>query len=180
MQHTLIPLRDRRRLYHEYYVRAIAVFIFTLAVSVVIGAAALFPAYIQAWFFNHSAQNEVSLAKSNKTDESLEKIKAELSSDNALLTVLTSEQKNVKFSPIIKSVIGVRGSVRITSFVINMTTATTTMITLTGIAPTRADLIAFRGRLEVLIPGNKINIPIDQLAKNINTPFTLKFSKPTP
>ena len=75
---------------------------------------------------------------------------------------------------------GARGSARITSFVLNQMNTAAVVITLKGTAPTRDDLIALRGRLEGLMPGTKVEIPIDQLAKTADLEFTLKFSKQLP
>ncbi len=180
MQHTLIPLKDRQRLHREYAIRTVAVFFFALAASVVVGVVALFPAYIQAWFYDRAARDAASVVREEKTDESLGKIKTELSTDAKLLAVLADRQVDVKFSDIMRSLMGARGSARITSFVLNQMNTAAVVITLKGTAPTRDDLIALRGRLEGLMPGTKVEIPIDQLAKTADLEFTLKFSKQLP
>lgn len=180
MQHTLIPLKDRRRLHREYVIRVVITSLFALAVSVAVGAVALFPAYIQAWFYNDAAQSAVAVAREEKADESLEKIKAALSADSKLLKALDSGQDDIRFSGIAGSLAKARGQTRIISFAFSRTGSTTVAVTLKGIAATRGDLIALRGRLEGIMPGTRIEVPIDQLAKNTNLEFTLKFSKQIP
>jgi len=180
MQHTLIPSIDRKKLHREYVIRTVTVSFYTLVISVVVGIAALFPAYLHGQFYYTLAQNAVDVAKSTINGESYEKIKNDLLIDSKLLAVLSKNYNEPRFSKITASLVNVRGPVSITAFNISKSDDQTLSIGIKGFAPTRNELIAFKQRLELLMPGTKIEIPIEQLAKNINPAYSLNFSKKIP
>lgn len=177
MQHTLIPYKDRRRLHREYILRVITVAIFGATLAVLVGMVAMFPAYIRAWFYNYAAQNAASVAKLSKPDASLELARTELARDGKLLSAASASLAEVMYSDIVKSLLSSRGRVSITNFSVTQTDPDGVSINIKGIAPTRDDLIAFKGRLEAIIPGTRIEIPIDQLARNTNLQYNLRFAK---
>lgn len=177
MQHTLIPLPDRKRLHREYVVRAATVLIFALSVSVLVGTIALFPAYVKALYYNRALQNDISSEEQLKLDDSLKKVKAELAADSRLLTALASSTVEIRFSRILTEVISARERVSITAFSVRQTDQRSVAITIKGIAPSRDDLLAFRSRLEKLMPDTTIDVPIAQLAKNVDPPFEWNFVK---
>jgi len=180
MQHTLIPLRDRKRLHREYTIRLLTASVAALTLATAFGAAALFPSYLRAFMYSQSAENQISALRANKVDKNLDDIKSELLKDQDILNALSQWQANQRISTIIKSIVSVRGKSRISSMVVSHIDDKKTSVAIMGISPNRDELLTLRARLETLVPDTKIEIPIDQLAKNINPEFKLSFTINTP
>ena len=49
-----------------------------------------------------------------------------------------------------------------------------------GIAPTREALVSYKNRLEGLTIGNKVELPISELAKSKDIRFSLRFTRTLP
>ena len=180
MHHTLIPLAERKRLHREYYMRVTIVSVVAISCAIIVGVAALFPAYIRAWFDRYAAQGAVAAVRSTaNADKQLNAAKAELGSDNMLVTTLVADEQP-RFSDLVRSIAAVRRSVLIAGFSFAFADAKTISVTLSGVAPTRDDLLSFKARLEAAFPGTKIDIPISQLAKSSNIQYSLKFNLQTP
>lgn len=177
MQHTLIPYADRKRLHREYFTRVVIVSLFMLCVATVVGSGALFPAYLRAWLSNRAAESAISTGKNAKADTLLAEINKQLVDDEKLVEFATTKIGSVQFSDVIRGLISVRGRSSISAFSITRTDAKTFQIAIAGSSPNRDELIALKNRLEMLIPGNKIDLPIEQLAKNSNIPFSLQFTE---
>ncbi len=175
MQHTLIPLKDRQRLHREYIIRAMIVTVFAVAVSIVVGVGALFPAYVKALFYSRVAKADLAIEQGNKASEDLQKAKAKLDTDSKLLFALASSTSEIRFSSLVRSVVSARSHVSITRISFNQIDPKAVSVTLKGVAPTRDELLSFKTRIETSLPGTKIDIPIDQLAKSINTAYDWKF-----
>ncbi len=179
MQHTLIPFKDRKRLHREYVLRVLAVALFAFSVSMIVGVVAMFPAFIRGQFYSGAAQGSINEIKETQADRDISDIKGRLAADGKLLAAL-SVGVPTAYSDVVRSLVSVRGAVEILSFKLDRPDAKSISISIKGTAPTRAELIMLKGRLEVLMPGTKVDIPIDQLARNINPSFDLRFVKQLP
>ena len=177
MQHTLIPYADRQRLHREYYVRVAIVTLCLVAVAIIIGAGALFPAYLKAWLSNRAAETYSAAARNSKANSTLDDANKELIADQALVDILATHTNEPDFSTVIRSVISVRGNSMINGMNLSRGDAGTIQIAVTGVSPTRDDLLALKSRFESTIPGVKIDLPIEQLAQSTNVPFSLQFSE---
>lgn len=177
MQHTLIPLVDRKRLHREYYVRFVTVLLSILACSVIVGAGALFPAYIQAWLTRNNTESMFTMVKNLKREAGVDMANKQLSRDSILIQALSKDAQTVYFSDIVRSIISRKQDVVINSFNVSQGEGKKIAIAITGIAPTRDELLAFKGRLESLMPGTTIDVPISQLARSTNVPFSFQFIK---
>ena len=180
MHHTLIPLAERKRLHREYYLRVTVVSVVAISCALLIGAASLFPAYIRAWFDHYAAQGAIATVRgADSSDKALNAAKSELGADNLLVTTLAADEQP-RFSDLVRSITAVRRSVTVESFSMQYAGTKTVSVALSGLAPARDDLLSFKSRLEAAFPGTKIDIPIGQLAKSSNIPYSLKFDLQTP
>lgn len=164
-------------MHREYFLRATIVFLCVLTGAVVVGMAALFPADIRARLANGEALKAISTAKKSNSLANLDDAEKRLSQTNALLTALGAGSSQVRFSSVIRSIVDIRSSVVLSSFSMSREGTTTVSVTLQGVAPTRNDLLAFKGRLEALSPGSTVDLPISILAKNTDVHFSLKLTE---
>lgn len=176
MRNTLIPADKKILLHREYHERAIAVALMALTLSVVIGSAAVFPAFVKAWLAKREALSAVTAARSGEAQSSLTSALNELSADGSLVDTLYADAFAPSFSAAIGVIIAQKGPVSISSISIAMTATSSMAVVLNGTAPTRNDLIAFQSRLEGLAPGLAVNLPINELAKSVDIPFAIQVS----
>lgn len=157
--------------------RVAVVSIVALAVAVFIGCAGLFPAFIRSVEDSNAAADAVTAdAKSNVADSALTTAKAELAAANILVTTLAADANQPSFTDVVRAVVSVSNGVAVSGLDISSSDPKTVSVIITGNAPTRDSLLAYRTRLEKLFVGTKIDIPIADLAKNSNLGINLRFA----
>jgi hypothetical protein len=180
MQHTLLPLHERITLRREYRIRAAIVLCFTLSLVGLIGIASFFPAFLKASTEARSAQNEAAILQKNKKDSGLTSIQQTVAQSQKLLSTLGGKVSGTKMSAIIESIVSMRNNVRLTSINVTQTGTTTATIVMQGVAPTRDALLSFKNRLESAVPGNKVELPVSELAKSTNVEFSMRLTENLP
>lgn len=180
MQHTLIPLQERKALRREYRLRAAIVLCFMLSFAGLIGIVSLFPAYISMSVKERSELDAVAALKKQKDVSGMATVEGTLKADAALLGSALPLSKGTMPSAVIESVVAARGPVRISALTIGGGGDDPFDVSIQGVAPDRDTLLAFQSRLEALAPGNKAVLPINQLAKNSNIPFSIELSEKLP
>lgn len=148
-----------------------------VSLSVIIGAAALFPAYIKAWLADRSAEAQIASARTVKSEAGVDEASQQLKLTSELLATAKDGLGEAQYSDLIRSLIGAKHNVTIISFNLNKPDDKTAEISIHGNAPARDDLLAFKARLESLLPGTSIDIPIEQLARSTNVQFSLQFTQ---
>lgn len=147
-----------------------------LSVAVIVGVAGLMPAYVSAWSADNIALSNLAAEKGIKADSGLSDIQKQLNSDQKLLTAVSSGVGKADLSGLIQRVTSVRSTVQIDSFSVSRQTDSSVAMTINGQAPTRADLLSFKSRLEALATSTTVVLPIDELAKSTDVPFTMRIT----
>ena len=176
MLHTLLPPIERKSLRHEYRLRTLTVLLFTLSVAGVIGIGSLFPAFIRAMTERAAAEQELALIKKQKDLSGLTAIQQQVAIGQKLVALLSLNSGRALLSSVVENLTQDRGQVRISSLAVDYISTTTAEATIQGVAPTRDVLLSFKSRLENDNPGSKVELPVSELAKSINIPFSVKIS----
>ena len=180
MQHTLLPATERRALRREYRVRVLIVLCFMASLAGLIGIGSLFPTFMRASLEEQSTLSVIASLKKVKDDSGMTKIEGELADDEALLAALEKHIGTALLSSVVEDAISARGSLQLTSFSLNRASTSTVVVVLQGTAQTRDALLAFKSRLESRVPGTKVELPISELAKSSDIPFSLRVTEPLP
>jgi hypothetical protein len=178
MQHTLISPIERRKLRREYHVRAWIIMLFSLSVAGVIGVGSLVPAFMRATIEEKTALDAIAVLEKNKKESGVVDLEQELVADKLLLATLTDGSDQMLLSSEIQDLIEIRGTVRLTSFVLERIDKNQTKIIIQGIAPTRETLLSFKNRIETTVPGTVTTLPISQLAKSTQIQFSMEIIRP--
>ena len=178
MYHTLLPEPEHLVLHREYHVRLAAALCLALASALVVGICALFPAFLRASVAERGALDTVAAAKviGNSADAS----SAELSADGKLLSAAASGRGAPRFSDAVSGIIGARSHIALTSVSLDRAGSSTISAVLSGVAPTRDELISFKSQLQDLSPGADVDLPIDELAKSSDIQFSMRFTEQLP
>lgn len=174
MQHSLLPSKERATLRREYRVRVVIVFCFLLSVSGLIGAGTLFPSFL---FAVDEKNTQIALLESIKKDDqdvTVTKLELGFQRDNKIIQALSQESKVPRPSTTIQSVISVRGTVTLNSISVQTPVADALEVVIQGVAPNRDTLLAFKTRLEELVPGGSVELPVSDLAKSKNVSFSMR------
>jgi hypothetical protein len=180
MKYTLLPPIEKRMLKREYHVRLAVVCCFLVAVSGIIGIVTLIPALTHSYLEEKNQLSAIASIKKGKDQDGTSALTAKLASDAALLNILSENKGGEKNSFIIGSIVALRGINHLTSIAIDRIGSSTVSITLQGNAPTREGLLTFKKHLEDLSPGNKVDLPVSELAKSTNIQFSLKLNQQLP
>jgi hypothetical protein len=177
MQHSLLPTKERSILRREYRIRVLIVFCFLLSVSGLIGVATLFPSFLFA-----VDEKKVQLAllesiKKNDEDITVTKLELGFQKDNKIIQALSHESKTPRPSTTIQSIISVRETVTLNSISVNAPIVDALEVVIQGMAPNRDTLLAFKSRLESLVPGGTVELPVSDLAKSKHIPFSMRITQ---
>ncbi|MCL5781790.1 MAG: hypothetical protein M1459_00275 [Patescibacteria group bacterium] len=172
MRHTLLPIQDRKALRHDYTARFVTTLCLFLSLAAVIGAVALLPAYIHARNMEQSELAMVQSLQSNNDKSGLSNIENELKSDAATIKKASGSTGSSAMSDAVKELIALRGKVRIVSFAYNPQPKVMSMV-IQGIAPTREELVVFKDRIQNSISGASVELPLSQLTKSSDIPFSV-------
>ncbi len=170
MHHSLLPEKNSAAIHHEYRIRMLTVFLTALTISIFIGVAIYTPTFIGAYVVEGVNSNRsVTLKKAH--DPELLRMKNEITQTSKLIDSSLSMVDKDSFSDIIEMISSQRGKVILNSFVFNRQ-ATTTILLIKGISPTREELINFKDRLNQE-PRFSANLPVSDLTKSTNINFSM-------
>ncbi len=177
MQHTLLPIKERTNLRREYRTRVVIIFCFLLSLAGLIGAATLFPSFIFALNEEQSQIELLESLKKNKDESGVTTLELDFQRDNALINALSVTSKVPRSSVTIQSIVGVRKEVKLKSVVVDTPTEDSLSIVIQGVAPNRDTLLAFKIRLEELVPGGSVELPVSDLAKSKDLQFSMRITQ---
>jgi len=180
MQHTLLPIQERKTLRHEYRLRVAIVLCFMLSFAGLIGIGSLLPSYIAMSAKERTELDAVAALKKQKDTSGIGDIEGTLKADSALLNSASPLVQGTLPSAVVESVVSARGPVLLTSLMVASTDGSSFDVSIQGKAPDRSSLLAFQNRLEALAPGNKAVLPISELAKNSDIPFSIELTEKLP
>jgi len=177
MYFNVLPAETKKSLKNEYHLRLATVSLFAVAVVFGITAISLVPSLI---LVSTKEQHEI------VRYEILQKLKAENSSVAAILEINSTQTKLVAIeqadapylpSDLIEKVYAVRPSnVDITSVSLSSAPLGKSIISISGVAATRGDLVNFESSLGKTEPFTKVDLPISTLAKSSALTFTISVS----
>lgn len=177
MRHTLLPLQERIVLRREYYKRIILVFCLTFSLATFVGMAFLAPTFIRAL----STEREVGGDNTNITNGSgntdLKNARQSFARSLVMMNSLKEGVGSPRISDLVNDVVDIRETVRFTSFTATKVSTTTFTMVVQGVSPTRNALLAFKSNFESMAVGNKVDLPVSELAKSSNIQFSLKLNK---
>jgi hypothetical protein len=178
MQHTLVTPVERKRLRHEYHVRAWILMLFVLSVGGIVGVASLLPAFLRGSLEERLQLNAIASLEKNKQASGVVNIEQELIADKLLLATLVEGSDRMFMSTEIQDLSAMKGTVKITSLALERKSDGSVRIIVQGVAPTRESLTAFKTKVENSVLGTQINLPISQLAKSTNIQFSMEIIRP--
>ena len=173
MRHTFTPKSQRALLDREYRARAAATLAIAMASAAVIGIVSLLPAFISVSATEKSALETIAADKTGSSTDA-EATQSELSAAGSLVSLLSSNRGAPRLSDAIRQISSVRSNISLYSFSIDRDGTGSIVAVVQGMAPTRAELISFQGRLENLAPGASVELPISELAKSSNIDFSIR------
>jgi diacylglycerol kinase family enzyme len=176
MNYTFLPQIERLKLKREYRTRALVVGLFILSTAMIIGTISLFPTYIDSKLQENSELAKIAEITKTNDANGLEEIKRELAFDNALLSFAEKTVSGNYYYEIISNIILAKGSIKIGSISVTDFSTTTISFTIQGNAPTREGLTSYKNRLESTMPGSMAEVPLSDLAKSKDIPFSIKFT----
>ncbi len=177
MNYTFLPYSEQRDIKRDYRVRAAIVFLFFLSVAFMAGIASLFPAYIHASVEKGFHLRAVAALRQTSGAAALASAEQSLASSTALMSALSASVTPGPFSQAVEDIAAARGNMSLNSFEVSRSGASGLSISIQGFAPTRDSLIAFKGRLNDLSPGITVTLPVSELAKDANIPFSIQITE---
>ncbi len=161
----------------EYRVRVAVVFLFFISTAFIVGVGSLFPAYIYSALEERLHLNQVAAFKKTVDASAITVIQNKLSNSSVLLGAVSDTLQQNIFSTMINSVVALKGNVMINSLGLEQPTPDVMTIDIVGVAPTRSDLLSFKGRLQGLSSKETVDLPISTLAKDKDVVFSIQVNE---
>jgi hypothetical protein len=177
MQHSLLPTRERSILRREYRTRVVIIFCFLLSLAGLIGAATLFPSFLFALNEEKIQLSLLTSLKKGKDENGITQLELDFQRDNILIKALAAETKIPRPSVTIQSIVGLRDTVKLNSIEVDAPTSDSISVVIQGVASNRDTLLAFKTRLEELVPGGGVELPVSDLAKSKDIQFSMRITQ---
>ncbi|MFA6554559.1 MAG: hypothetical protein WCS89_03560 [Candidatus Paceibacterota bacterium] len=177
MRHTLLPLQERIVLRREYYKRIVLVLSLTLSLAIFVGMAFLAPTFIRALSTEREVGGNTADVSKGSNNNDLKNVQQSFARSLVMMNSLKEGQGSPRISELVNEVVGIRETVRFNSFIATKVSTTTFTMVIQGVSPTRNALLAFKSNFESMAVGNKVELPVSELAKSSNIQFSLKLNK---
>jgi hypothetical protein len=174
MNYTFLPYIGQKNIKREYHLRVVIVFMFFFSIALVVGVGSLFPAYIYATVEERLHLDQVAAFKRNIDSSAFASTQEQLSTSAHLLTALDPYVTPSPFYSTVDTIVGMKGSIQLTSIAIDYSKTGQINVSLSGIAPTRDSLLSFKDRLSNISPKTQVNLPISALTKDTDITFSLQ------
>lgn len=180
MSYTFLPYSEQQNIRREYRIRVLIVLFFFLSISLIIGVGSLFPAYVYAILEEKNHLNQVAAFKKTADAAAITSTRKQLTESGVTLDSISKTLESDIYSQTITGIVAMKGNVKLNSFIIEHPSPTTVTIVLGGVANTRADLLAFKTRLQGLPGKVAVDLPISTLARDTNISFNLQITQTLP
>ena len=162
-------------LQREYRARTAAVALFLLAGVMVIGIGFLFPSYILSRTARLTAQKEIAVVESGLSNAETSP-QAVIEQANKKLVLLSGDTSS-SMTELLALVISYKPSgLLLTSFFYTAESTDKGSLQISGVAQSRDDLVVLRRSLERQSRFTNVALPVSNLAKNQDIPFTVSLS----
>lgn len=169
---TLLPEQNKKSLFKEYRIRLFAVIFLFLTAFCLISTALLFPSYISLYFERGVLEDESARITAEIKEKNEKGIVETLARINHTLVAVKPSESNVL--TVTKLILDkLPQGISIDRFVYTRGDGADSSLSIQGIAGTRSELITFSRDLEKQPVFTKVDLPISNLAKQSEVPFTL-------
>lgn len=169
---TLLPPQQKKSLYKQYRLRLASVLLIFLFTFFVVCICLLFPSKIFLSFEKIGLQSTQDTLKTRIEAESKKGLVETLNSIQATVNAINPE--NTSILKTIKTIIGVKpNDISVSSFIYTKGKNADSSLTIQGKSATRSSLIEFSKKLKSDPSFTGVELPISNLAKQLDVPFTL-------
>ena len=177
MNYTFLPENEKKSLKREYRIRLLIVLCFFISVGIFIGICSLFPAYIHATLEERVHIRQVAVIQKTAEAATVKELQKEIAQSTTLLNTASDTIGPDVFYSAVSSIVGVHGNMKLTSFTLEHPSPTTMTVVVSGIAPTRNDLLSFKARLLKLPNSTSVDLPLSILAQDSKIPFSIQIKE---
>jgi len=170
---NLLPPTAKRKYVIEYYMRALTVLLFLLTAAMLVLGALMLPLWVSVEIQNKALSAPYAQAVADTA--SYVELEDKITSANLLVNELDRVRRYEPLLPRILLIHSLAGSEVVINSVAEQRTkeGVVAEVSVTGVAATRAALAAFRDRLEADKQFTSVALPISNLAKDLEVPFSV-------
>lgn len=167
---NLLPPEGKKQVSKNYWFRVLSVYFTLFGSAFFVTSALLLPTY----FYVSYQIDALSNAMSNEEAESFKRIEASIAEANDISELLLNTPNAVNDTEIINEILNFSGGlVSIDSIKIQKNNRKVNEVIVSGAANNRSSLVAFRDSVEQHKFFKEVNLPLSNLAKDQDIPFSL-------
>jgi len=167
---NLLPPEGKKQVFKNYWFRVLSVYFTLFGSAFLVTSALLLPTYFYISYQIDALSNIIS----NEKAESFKKIESSITEANEISELLLNTPNAVNDTEIIKEILNFSGGlVSIDSIKIQKSDRKFKEVIVSGTANDRSSLVAFRDSAEQHKFFDEVNLPLSNLAKDQDIPFSL-------
>lgn len=173
---NLIPNQEKKRKVKDFYFRLFVVFLFIMAICILVTLVAILPAYFLSSVKKNLAEEKLTAQKSEPIPITDQNTLATITDLNTKLGVIENAEKSkyaVSTSIINEVLLKKMPDIKITEIAYNYTSTGGKKVSISGIAPSRERLLLFRNALEEDVAFKQVDLPISNFIKGSDIEFSL-------
>lgn len=171
--YNILPKEVKDGLKKEYRLRVSAVFLWGLSIVSLIAMISLLPSYFSVVIKERQAKTAGEVLSRLKKSKDTEDLILSFGSVKEKMTLFEEKDADFSISDMMSKILKAKpDSISLGSIVYEKRDKKGVFV-ISGVAPSRADLISFQDKIEKVSPFEKAELPVGLLAKNTNVSFTL-------
>lgn len=168
---NLIPPEARSKVKREYWVRVVSTWMLLISVVFLVVTLLKIPVYVLVNDQLEAFADSIAAAETN--EQHFNEAAAKIESANAISGLLVQEDR-VQFSDVIADISNTATvGIQIENYNLTRTEDNTLLIVVAGEASTRQELATFKVNLEAHARFDTVELPISNLAKDVDIPFQI-------
>lgn len=173
---NLLPKKEKKRLYREYLIRLVTLYIFFIIIISTVALLLLSPSYYLVHLKGNILEEQAKAYEKDSTDEAQSSTKIALVDIQEKLLILSDGGDDVMLHEIISTIInGAGNGVSVTNVAYRNSGQEDVMsnITIKGVADRRESLRAFSQYIEDYEKVSSVDLPVSSLAKERDIDFEI-------
>lgn len=176
MHYNVLLPETKQTLKKEYQKRFLAIIFFGVTIVGIFAFISLIPSFVSLRIHEKNAANESQILARLKAEEGNDGVNKTIQIIKNKITLLEKNPASFEPTDLITKLLDTKPAAISAYSILYEPKGTGHLLTVSGVAKTRNDLLAFRDAIQKVPPFEKVDFPVTVLAKNTDVSFTFTIS----
>jgi len=175
---NLLPQEEKKKLINEYKMRFSITIVIFIGILFIVAIVGLFPSFMSKRFEMRNLLQQKKDADMNNSETSLAEAERSTYANKALVNYMETRVIALETSPSVNIIIQKIFAKKSSAISVSSIDVTGKVVTINGVADTRADLISFHSALRTEQEFKNATLPISDIAKSTKAVFAIVINLP--